>query len=123
VQLTLGCCQASRERHATARGFVVVYFDRDALERGIDAALARLGSYDLPFSPTARFQDTVGLTAGALESWPEELQPRFIEMFAENVAVSAAAREMFGDPPLTHNDIMAYLAVDCQMKNSWKHAR
>ena len=95
-------------------------FDDKAVHTGISAAIARTIHWG--FSPQWDEQAEGGLVTDALHAWPYPLHPRFVELFAENVAIAEIARNLNKEPPLTRSDVMAFLAVDSWFKNSWQHA-
>jgi hypothetical protein len=89
--------------------------------QGRDAAQERL--YREGFSIPAGSLDTaLNLVSEVLGPWPAELHPRFVRLFAENVAVAVAARAAYQEGPLTFDEATAFLAVDSWFKNSWNHA-
>jgi hypothetical protein len=96
-------------------------FEYTALQGGLSAAIQRTVNEGFSFPPDS-MKEAENLMADALQRWPDELQPRFISLFAENVAVAAIARAVNGEPSLTRSEVAAFLAVDSWFKNSWQHA-
>lgn len=57
----------------------------------------------------------------ALEQWPGDLSPRFVQLFAELTALGAFARTANGEPELSDDAILAMLAHAASFFNSFKH--
>jgi len=96
-------------------------FSQTDLVQGRDAALERLNREGLSI-PAGGLDTAIRLVSEVLGPWPTELQPRFVRMFTENVAVAVGAREVYQEDSLTLDQVTAFLAVDSWFKNSWKHA-
>jgi hypothetical protein len=96
-------------------------FSRSDLVQGRNAAFERLRREEFPISEGS-LDTALDLVVEVLGPWPAELHPRFVRLFAENVAVAAAARATYQEGALTLDEARAFLAVDSWFKNSWKHA-
>jgi hypothetical protein len=96
-------------------------FNRGDLEQGRDAARVRLLQEGFPLQEGS-LDAALSLVIEVLGPWPAQLHPRFVRLFAENVAIAVAARAAYQEGPLTLDEATAFLAVDSWFKNSWKHA-
>lgn len=96
-------------------------FNSKDLEQGRIDALRRLQGEGFPITGE-NLDAALNLVTEVLAPWPAELNPRFVRLFTENVAVAVAARAAYQESPLTRDEATAYLAVDSWFKNSWHHA-
>jgi hypothetical protein len=115
--------QLDAENHSTStyRRLVMAGFNSKDLEQGRIDALRRLQGEGFPITGE-NLDAALNLVTEVLAPWPAELNPRFVRLFTENVAVAVAARAAYQESPLTRDEATAYLAVDSWFKNSWHHA-
>jgi hypothetical protein len=61
------------------------------------------------------------LLTEVLGRYPEECQDRFVLLFAELATIAAVARVANQEPPLTRDDLTAFLANSIYFFNSFTH--
>jgi hypothetical protein len=93
---------------------------------GVRAGIARAERTNLPyFEPFAggvidpRLQRPLDCAEERLEG--EAASGRFTELFAEMLTVAVVAREAYGDPELTEEEIDSYLDHSLSIFNSFRH--
>jgi hypothetical protein len=108
-------------------------FDDDAIDAGVRAGIARaarheLLEFDASFNALpAAVQEPLGSTIQVLRevllaetavapSW------RAVALFAELSTVAAVARSNYQEPPLTRDEIEAYMQQTADYENSFWHA-
>jgi hypothetical protein len=108
----------------------------DPLAVGIQAGLVRAARYNLlrtvdrrtwliPPDNTALVR-SVDLAEDVLRNEAASAEggvsSRFTEFFGEMVTVAALARDFYGDPPLTNEEMAAYVQLSFSFFNSFRHA-
>jgi hypothetical protein len=91
--------------------------------RGLRLALAILDRYDLPVTEE-EIRPTLRLAAEVLTGHLQGQAPsRGVELFIENIAVAAAARVKFGEPPLQREELEKAFEYSHWFFNSLWHIR
>ena len=56
-----------------------------------------------------------------LSGWPHDLSESFVELFAEMSTLASLARSQYNEPPLTDDELKAFLTHSTSFFNSLKH--
>lgn len=98
----------------------------ESIMAGVRAGISRAERTNLPyFEPfpggaiDPRLQRPLDYAKERLES--ETASGRFTELFAEMLTVAVVAREAYGDPELTMEEIGSYLDHSFSIFNSFRH--
>lgn len=98
----------------------------ESIMAGVRAGIYRAERTKLPyFEPfpggviDSRLQRPLDHAKERLES--ETASGRFTELFAEMLTVAVVAREAYGDPELTEEEIDSYLDYSLSIFNSFRH--
>jgi hypothetical protein len=94
---------------------------------GLQAGLERADRHGLRTPPDTDAVVAAGELPEALARAQEllsrgEASGRFTELFAEMVTVAVAARDTYGDEPLTAQQVDTYLEHSYSIFNSFRHA-
>ena len=100
----------------------------DSLDRGTRAGVERAARYELT-APSRVVDETVGYFRQTVEDDraqtlldQREISDRFVELFAELVAVAAIARYVNNEAPLSDGEVREYLRHTAWFENSFSHA-
>lgn len=99
----------------------IVEFNAADVTRGIDIGVTRAQGR---FSPLAAPASTTALRnqiQRALQGWPEDLSPSFVELIAELTTLAAVARAWNHEPVLRDDEVLAFLGHAAAFLNSFKH--
>lgn len=88
----------------------------NGIQMGTSRARRRFQNYNL---------DLDGLSRDRIETvlgwWPLELHEAFVELFIELATTASITRTHNQEPPLTEDEVAAYLAHSASFLNSFKH--
>lgn len=91
------------------------------ISQGLSSGLSRIRStLGKPYS----LDEMAELGAKIVEAfrlYPDEVNERFVELFAEMAAISESSRLYFGFPALTVDDLTAFLPQAANFFNSFTH--
>jgi hypothetical protein len=92
----------------------------DPVEAGIQAGLERASRNEVDV-PREVLEESLQDLRETVDAYQEPLNPRFVELYAENVAVAMAARTQYEHDRLNRDEIFAFLEYLGRFQNSWKH--
>jgi hypothetical protein len=95
-------------------------FNPQDLRQGISNGFARASVF-YSVSPQQQGPDIESALTQVLNTWPDEANDRFVQLFAELVTIAATARSEYQEPQLSENDLRAFLAVSFSFFNSFTH--
>jgi len=92
----------------------------DPLNAGYETGFERASGegLELPFEQVAQPRQ---LLYEVLSPPSVDLHPRFVSLFAEQVAIASVARSFYGDSPLTSGKMRWYLRHSREFFNSFVH--